>query len=201
MALDGTRPRATPRSGPGSCPRGSQDAVQALAGGARGRRATRVGAVPPITSHDGEGAIHGRGRAQVSRRSPAPRRARPRRRIAGRPEGHPDHGIGHLVEADARPPRPGPRASRRRGGRRGTGCRAGPGRRPRPWRSCSPRRRPRASASRSTVSVSSIPASTPSDASYTATAVEQRRLVLLEVALVRQGQALEQRQDARSAPR
>ena len=67
-------------------------------------------------------------------------------------------------------PRPRRRARRRCGGRPGTGRRAGRARRRPPSRSCSPRRRPRASAARSMVSVSTSPAITPSDASSVATA-------------------------------
>ena len=62
-----------------------------------------------------------------------------RRRIAAGAERQADHRVRDLVEAEPRRPRPGRRASRRCGGRPGTGRRDGRARRRRPWRSCSPR--------------------------------------------------------------
>ena len=126
--------------------------------------ATRVGAVPPMTSHEAS-APSSEAAARSCVADPRVRRRGRRppgrrwRRAPGRPS--------RRGSRRGRRPRlrPGRRASRRCGGRHGTGYRAGPARRRRPWRSCSPRSPPRASAPRRRSSVSIRPAMTPSDAS------------------------------------
>ena len=133
------------------------------------------------------------------RRCPAPRRAREpsRRRRHPAPVRSSRRGP---RPGRSPPPRPRRRATRRCGGPHGTARRDERGRRPRRSRSCSRRRPPRASGRGRRRCVATSPAITPSDASQRRDRPEQRRLVLLEVALVAERQALEQRQHRGQRP-
>ena len=109
---------------------------------ARSAAATRAGAVPPMTSHDAS--------APSSEAAPAAhRRARSAQRrpyLAGGAQCEPDHRVRHLVQADARLLGLGDERRRPRGARSGTARPAGPARRRRPSRSCTPRTPPPPSA-------------------------------------------------------
>ena len=165
--------------------------------GQRGRHST--GRRPADDVARGQGGLDRRGRPQLAR-DPRVARERTGRRVADAVQRRLDRGVLQVRECRPRVAPPPPRASRRRDGPPGTGRRAGRARRRRRSRSCSPRRPPGASRSRSTEIVSIIPAMTPSDASQGRAGPEQRRLVLLEIALVGERQPLEQGEEPGQRP-
>ncbi len=131
----------------GRCQRSATDSPSRRVRAAASAAATRVGAVPPMTSHEASAPSI---EAALRSASPIPGSVGEAggRRVARRAEREADHRVADLVERRRRPPRPRPRASRRCGGRSGTRPRAGRARRRRPSRSCSPRPPPRPSGPR-----------------------------------------------------
>ena len=172
---------------------GARSGAEARPSRRPGPRVTRSGAVPPVTSAAASAPSMlavARSAAAIpfsfASRAPSGRRCRRARR------GTPRRGAPRAT--GSAPPPPRRRARRRCGGRRGTARRAGRARRRGRSRSCSPPAAAPRIRAPSTASVSTSPAMTPQRGVERADRREQRRLVLLEVALVGERQALEQRQ-------